>query len=487
LFHVSNSALFRLYVVGVGALGIFLVLWSLWLLPTYLPLPLFGLLILLSIVATQATETVSVGKNAGITYHIGSAIGLASVPHFGVFAAIFLAAVDMLTLWLVKPRHAVTWKKTPAQLAFNVGNLSIATAIAGATLAMMRDWLGEGTLIGQTVPWIVAALVLDQVNLWLLIVVLRLQNKESTSIWSLWRENWLPTQISLVVLMFGSGILFYAIDKYDWQGVIIFFLPTVLSAYAFRYYVRGIKEQMETLETAVDERTRQLKEVNQRKDAFLAVLTHDMMTPLNSIQLCAEELLEDPMSAVHNPILPQVIMRSQKTLYNLVRNIIDLEKLRSGHRIQIQRTTCDLVQILSGVIDIVQPEVQLKHMKLEFSSTQTPFWFDVDRQQMERIMLNLVSNAVKYTSSGGAVSVNLDNNHSHAIITVHDTGYGIPAQELPYIFERFHRIEKSKNKAFGTGLGLAITKALVEEHGGGIAVESIEGKGSVFTVSLPFS
>jgi signal transduction histidine kinase len=70
---------------------------------------------------------------------------------------------------------------------------------------------------------------------------------------------------------------------------------------------------------------------------------------------------------------------------------------------------------------------------------------------------------------------------------VHDTGYGIPAQELPYIFERFHRIEKSKNKAFGTGLGLAITKALVEEHGGGIAVESIEGKGSVFTVSLPFS
>ena len=104
---------------------------------------------------------------------------------------------------------------------------------------------------------------------------------------------------------------------------------------------------------------------------------------------------------------------------------------------------------------------------------------------MERVILNLISNAVKYTPSGGSIHVDMTRDDQEILLKVVDTGYGIPVDELPFIFERFRRVEQLKDKAVGTGLGLAITKALVEEHGGKILVESAEGKGSTFAVHLP--
>lgn len=483
--RLSRERAYYVYLLSISLVGLALVLWAATQVPGYPSVTKFLLLVLLAALAAQATTSITVGSNAGITYHVGSVVGLASVPTLGVSSYILLLAAYNFFMWLFKPRNAVTWKKSWAQLGFNVGMHAIAAALSGWSFLATRALLGDSSWAGMILPWPVAAIVLEELNLWMLIGILRLQNGVQFSAFAMWREEIWASQIGTAVMMVGGAMLSIAIDRYDWVGIVIFYLPTALSAYAFRLYVTQMQMQMDNLEKIVQERTHDLEEANRQKDAFLAVLTHDMMTPLTSIQLCAEELQEDPMAATYNPYLAKVMVRSQKTLFNLVRNILDLEKLRSGRSISIQRSNCDLIQLALGMLEIVHLEAQAKNITLSHYASEEPLWVDVDRQHMERVLLNLISNAVKYTPTGGSIHVDMTHNDENVFIKVIDTGYGIPADELPYIFERFRRVEQLKDKAVGTGLGLAITKALVEEHGGEISVTSAEGKGSCFTVRLP--
>lgn len=121
-----------------------------------------------------------------------------------------------------------------------------------------------------------------------------------------------------------------------------------------------------------------------------------------------------------------------------------------------------MVQLATGMMEIVQPEAQAKNITFTHYASEEPLLMDVDRQHMERVILNLISNAVKYTPSGGSIHVDMTRDDQEILLKVVDTGYGIPVDELPFIFERFRRVEQLKDKAVGTGLGLAITKALVE-------------------------
>jgi len=209
------------------------------------------------------------------------------------------------------------------------------------------------------------------------------------------------------------------------------------------------------------------------------------MTPLTSIQLCAEELQDDPAAAVDNPHLLTFMLRSQKSLLSIVRNILDIEKLQSGRSLAMHKVDCDLAQLVVDVVGILHAEALEKNISVQYQLDIQPLVIIADRQQMERVLMNLVANAVKYTPSGGAVAVQACIEDNYALIHVKDSGYGIPAAELPYIFDRFQRVEQLKDKATGTGLGLAITKALVEGHAGEITVVSTEGKGSLFSVKLP--
>ena len=287
------------------------------------------------------------------------------------------------------------------------------------------------------------------------------------------------------MLALGGGTLAYALQTYEWLGVTIFFLPIILSAYAFRLYVRQMQTHLNNLEQIVADRTKDLAELNQQKDAYLAVLTHDMMTPLTSIQLCAEELQADPGAAADDPNLVTYMLRSQKTLLGIVRNILDIEKLQAGRSLATHKTECDLAQLVIDVVGILHAEATEKSITIQYELETQPFFISADRQQMERVVMNLISNAVKYTPYGGSVVMTVYTEGRFVLLQVKDSGYGIPSAELPYIFDRYRRVEQLKDKATGTGLGLAITKALVESHAGEITVMSTEGKGSIFTVKLP--
>ena len=243
----------------------------------------------------------------------------------------------------------------------------------------------------------------------------------------------------------------------------------------------------ENLEAIVAERTRALTELNQRKDNFLAVLSHDMMTPLANIRYGAGLIYSDPSDAADNSQIAKLILNSQESLFQMMRNLLDMEKIVAGVPFVAQKQPCDLSELLTTLTATLQLLATESGISLRAQIADHLPLALVDAQQVERIVTNLLSNALKYTEAGGRVYLSATVVGQQIELVVEDTGYGITAEALPTIFENFKRAPQHQDKAVGSGLGLAIVKALVEAHNGTIAVESEVGKGSKFTVQLPIN
>ncbi len=300
-----------------------------------------------------------------------------------------------------------------------------------------------------------------------------------------WRENRWAMSINISLIAFGGGLLSFSAQRFGWSGVAIFFLPIVLSAYAFHLYVSKMQKHMDNLENIVAARTGELKELMREKDAFLAVLTHDMKTPLTSIGLYAHLISKHPELLAQKPHMSQVILRSQETLLNIVNNILDLEKLQAGGDMPMVTAHLDLLPLIEGMVENMRGLAVDKQIDLSVETGLDPLPTHADRHQIERVLANLISNAIKYSPEGGCVRVEARQEDDSILVAIRDTGYGIPEAELPYVFDRYRRVDKHKSKAAGTGLGLAIAKAIVEGHGGTLQVCSTEGEGSTFSFVLP--
>ena len=173
----------------------------------------------------------------------------------------------------------------------------------------------------------------------------------------------------------------------------------------------------------------------------------------------------------------------------LVNNLLDITRFNSG-QLKLHQTNEDIVFLTKSITDSVQLYAQQKGIKLNFSSTIKHREIGIDEEKYERILLNLLSNAIKFTQKGKAINVNVSqktvDKKSMVCIQVKDNGIGIPEEELPFIFERFYRADKSRNrKTGGAGIGLAVVKSIIEAHKGSIDVSSKIDIGSQFTISLP--
>jgi signal transduction histidine kinase len=171
----------------------------------------------------------------------------------------------------------------------------------------------------------------------------------------------------------------------------------------------------------------------------------------------------------------------------MMRNILDMEKIVAGLPFTANKQACNLGELLTTLIQTMQLLAAESKITLRAEiADDLPVCF-VDPQQFERMVTNLLSNALKYTEAGGWVWLRAHCDQRQVVLTVEDSGYGIAAEELPTIFEHFNRSPQHQDKAVGSGLGLAIVKALVTAHDGAILVESEVGKGSKFTIKLPSS
>ena len=242
------------------------------------------------------------------------------------------------------------------------------------------------------------------------------------------------------------------------------------------------------LEKEVASRTEDLARLLQEKDAFLTMLTHDMKTPLTSIGLYAEMLTRQPEIAMSKPNVIQGIMRSNKTLHNMVNNLVDIERLATDGTLPLDRHPFVFADLAKSAVDEHLPLAVNKRIGLEITIADGVEEIEVfgDKSQLARAMHNLIGNAIKYSPEQRPVAVFVNKGKDQKIrFSVKDNGYGIPAEDLPRIFDRYWRVEKHKHKAIGSGLGLAIVKGIVEAHDARTSAESYEGYGSTFSFELP--
>lgn len=473
------------YLFFISAAGIVLLIWALFQFVGFQDKYIFFLFMLLGVLSQVAVTTATIKSKTSVTYSISPAISLATVPFYGPAAAVLIEAVTALSLWLIKPADDINWKRSLPQLGFNCAMSTISILCGGFVYVLLTNLLGAGMWLGSLFSWLLAAVVSDQTNLLLLTVMLRLQYGKEFRIFTIWKENAWAIPIGILITSVGGGFLAFSFQQLGWIGVSVFFLPLVLSAYAFRLYVSQMQAHMDNLEEIVAERTDALKKLMQEKDAFLAVLTHDMKSPITTIHLYANMIKDHPRILEKKPHMIDAVLRSQETLIDIVNNILDLEKLQADGQVPMEKETFDYVSVAQKVIEIIQAQAEAKTITLQQVGFDKQILVYADYHHMERVLNNLLSNAIKYTAPEGKITLSLDPHGNELCVEVQDSGYGIPADELPFVFDRFHRVSSHQKLAAGTGLGLAISKAFVEAHEGRIEVASKMDEGSTFTMHLP--
>jgi PAS domain S-box-containing protein len=225
-----------------------------------------------------------------------------------------------------------------------------------------------------------------------------------------------------------------------------------------------------------------LREVDRGRSGFLAAASHDLRTPLTSVLAYQELVLADPeLGAEHREILAAA-HRNSRRLLTLVGDLLTACAVDAG-RLRPRRRRHPLGPIVAGVLDSLAGGLATRRLTVTADAVDAVV-VDADADLLERALTNLLSNAVKFTPDGGSVAVTVTDRPDAVEISVRDTGTGIPADELPYVFDQFFRCAEAAGKAPGTGLGLAITKAIVQAHGGTIQASS-DGAGTVFTFTVP--
>jgi signal transduction histidine kinase/PAS domain-containing protein len=228
---------------------------------------------------------------------------------------------------------------------------------------------------------------------------------------------------------------------------------------------------------------------NLAKTQFLAVMSHELRTPLNAIAGYAELMrmgVRGPITAEQQADLDR-ITRSQRNLLSLINDVLNYAKLEAGH-IEFDNQKVLLHEFLADIESLVTPQLQGKGLHYEYAECDENLAVNADVEKMRQIMVNLLSNAIKFTPSGGSISVTCAPEDHIVKIQVIDTGVGIPEDKLAAIFEPFVQLDRKLTSTHeGTGLGLAISRDLARGMGGDLTAESIPGKGSTFTLTLPGS
>ncbi len=231
---------------------------------------------------------------------------------------------------------------------------------------------------------------------------------------------------------------------------------------------------------------REAQEANRAKDEFLATLSHELRTPLNAILGWTQILRSKQLDEVTTARAFEAIERNAKAQAELIEDMLDVSRIITG-RLRLDLQPVFLSSAVEAALDSVRPTADAKGVRLECELETQSAPISGDAHRLQQIVWNILSNAVKFTSSGGIVRILLESRECEARLIVSDTGKGISPQFLPYVFDRFRQGETMVVRtATGLGLGLSIARHLVELHGGVIEAGSEgEGRGATFTVTLP--
>ena len=250
----------------------------------------------------------------------------------------------------------------------------------------------------------------------------------------------------------------------------------------------------QSLEQKVEERTRELRQaleevrvVSRRKTDFISAVSHELRTPLTSIKGYASILLTGKLGDLPEEIRARLekINRHSDELAHLVNDLLDIARIESGKMV-MKKEEQDLNKILEHVSDLLSVQFKDRQIQFNIDIAKEAHIIFADYSQINRVFINIIGNALKFTPANGRITVSSKKNDEQIQVDITDTGCGIPLEAQSAIFDEFYRVDNSINQEVkGTGLGLSLVKHIVEAHGGKIWVTSKVGQGSTFSFTLP--
>jgi signal transduction histidine kinase/CheY-like chemotaxis protein len=337
--------------------------------------------------------------------------------------------------------------------------------------------------------------------------------KIKESIWNTWRTYYLWTSITYFAGACAAGILVIQIKQHGFYPVIATVPIILVICFTYQTYLKNIEASVAQTEAArlhVEELSRYISELqrseeargqlllraerarfeaeaaNRIKDEFLATLSHELRTPLTSLLGWSSVLRE---ARRDEKVLSQgldAIDRNARVQAQLIDDLLDVSRIVSG-KLNLDVRPLDISSVVRAAINVVRPAADAKGITLDYWAAPGLGAISADSGRLHQIVWNLLSNAVKFTPQGGQITIRIEQERSHAKVTVKDTGQGIDSEFLPSVFDRFRQADSSTTRSFGgLGLGLAIVRHLVELHGGTVSAESEGiGKGATFSATFP--
>ena len=414
------------------------------------------------------------GKGSAVTRAVDAAYPSMDIVLLAGFAGFFVTAA---------------WR-TPAFvfLVASIGALLVSDEVYGSSTYHPGDWTDLGWLLSY-VLWATAALHpsmtrLSQVH----------RRRESLIVH--------PARIALLTAALLSAP-FVVLVQYL-RDTRLGALPVVIAGSAISILVvlrlygilraleqartgeRSARADAEQAQMLLALQNEQLVEADRLKDEFVALISHDLRTPLTSIIGYVELSLDEGETELDDErrAYLKIVSRSSDRLLRLVDDLLFVARLQAG-KLVLERTQLDLCMIASQAVEEARPRAEGKRLTLEFSG-DSPVPIDADKGRLFQLLDNLISNAIKFTPEGGRVEVRVGSSKDSALLEVVDTGIGLGAEEAELVFDRFFRSARAvAQQVPGTGLGLFIARAIVEAHNGTIAATSREGGGTSFRIELP--
>ncbi|HXE53409.1 MAG TPA: ATP-binding protein, partial [Tepidisphaeraceae bacterium] len=247
-----------------------------------------------------------------------------------------------------------------------------------------------------------------------------------------------------------------------------------------------LRHELDVSNKQLAESYEQLSQIDKLKSAFFANISHELRTPLTLIISPLEEVLRGA-AALGDKAREALDTARQNALrlLKLISDLLDIVRLEEG-RAKLQHDPINLAVFVPAMVDSIRHLATVKGLTLDMAEPEGPLVVRGDHAGLEKVVLNILTNAIKFTPKGGTIAVRCWQEQHSAMVEIEDSGIGIPQESLPHIFDRFHQVDGSSTRKYqGVGIGLALARDLVQQHGGRLAVRSQLGKGTAFRIELP--
>jgi signal transduction histidine kinase/ActR/RegA family two-component response regulator len=427
---------------------------------------------------------------------------------YGGAAAILLSALEGIAVTLII-------SKKPRVFLLNAAILATSTFFTSTVVNLVFGPPIDLTKNGFTPKFLYAICVMGFAQYIANTTLISIEKapKIKESIWNTWRTYYLWTSITYFAGASAAGIIAFLIDRHGFYAVVATAPIILIICFTYQTYLKNIEASVAQTEAArlhVEELSRYISELqhseeargqllvraeraraeaeaaNRIKDEFLATLSHELRTPLTSLLGWSSVLREAKRD---EKVLSQgldAIDRNARVQAQLIDDLLDVSRIVSG-KLNLEVRPLDIASVTRAAINVVRPAADAKNITLDYSAEPGLGAISADSARLQQIVWNLLSNAVKFTPQGGKITIRIEQERSHAKVTVQDTGQGIEPEFLPRVFDRFRQADSSTTRSFGgLGLGLAIVRHLVELHGGTVSAESEgTGKGATFSARFP--